>query len=180
MESHRLLLGVIVVGIIFGALVVGRPSITGFVPTEAYSQELNIDISSSQRFILSSNEAVLKISSLALTGSVQGNGLVNVYLSDGGQKWLVFSNKKKQQSAMEQITGLAVHELDIKPGEKLDRIETLPAGYKAASGGFQNECVDTCVLQQDLLNKPSLYLDVIIEPGTTLHISGMRFSTGGG
>ena len=38
MESHRLLLGVIVVGIVFGALVIGKPSITGFVPTETYSK----------------------------------------------------------------------------------------------------------------------------------------------
>ena len=178
MESHRLLLGVIVVGIVFGALLFGKPSITGFVPTETYSQELNIDISDSQRFVLSSDESALKLSSLALTGIVQGEGLVNVYLSDGSNNWLVFSNKKKQSSAMEHITGLAVHELDIQPSERLDKIETLPAGYKSEPGGFQNECVDTCMLQPDLLNKQSLYLDVIIEPGTHLHISGMRFSTG--
>jgi len=178
MDTHRLLLGAVVIGIIFAALVIGKPSITGFVPTETYSQELDFDVYESQRFILSSDAGVLKISSLALTGSVQGSGLVNVYLSDGSQKWLVYTNKKKPSSAMEHITGMAVNELDVVPGERIDRIETLPAGYKTSTGAFQNECVETCVLDDSLFNKPTLYLDVIIEPGTTLHISGMRFSTG--
>lgn len=176
MESHRLILGVVVVGVIFAALVIGKPSITGFVPTETYSQELSIDVLESQRFTLTSPN--LKISSLALSGSIQGSGLVNVYLSGGAHKWLVYSNKKKESSSMEQITGMAVQELDIAPGEKLNIIETLPAGYKTDSGAFQNECVETCLLSEDLMNRDSLYLDVIIEPGTNLHISGIRFSTG--
>lgn len=174
MESHRLILGVVVVGIIFAALLIGRPSITGFVPTETYSQELDIHVVESQRFILTSD---LKISSLALSGSVQGSGLVNVYLS-GTYKWLVYSNKKKERSSMEQITGMAVQELDISPGEKLNVIETLPLGYKTDSGAFQNECIETCLFSEDLTNRAALYLDVIVEPGTNLHISGIRFSTG--
>ncbi len=179
MESHRLILGVVVVGIIFAALIIGKPSITGFVPTETYSQELNIDVLESQSFtLIPSAGGLLKISSLALSGSVQGSGLANVYLSDESQKWLVYSNKKKESSAMEQITGMAVQELDIQPGEKLNKIETLPVGYKTVSGAFQNECVETCLLHEDLMNRPSLHLDVIVEPGTSLHISGIRFSTG--
>ncbi len=180
MESQRLLLGFIVAGIIFVTLFLGNPSITGFVPTEIYSQELDIEVYESQRFTLSSiNNDALRLSSLALSGVVTGPGLVNVYLSDGSKRWLVFSNKKRQGSSMEQITGLSVRELNIQPGAKLDEIETLPAGYKAADGAFSTECLETCVLDEDMFNKPVLYLDVIIEPGTMLHISGIRFSTMG-
>lgn len=178
MESHRLLLGVVVFGIIFVTLFIGKPSITGFVSTETYSQQLDLDVSESQRFILtSSSGGVLKLSSLSLAGSVSGTGLVNVYLSDGNKQWLVFSNKRREGSSMEEITGLAVGELNIEPSGKLDRIETLPPNYETKSGAFQNECLETCVLDEGIFNKPSLYLDVVIEPGTTLHISEIRFST---
>jgi len=177
MESHRLVLGVIVFGIIFATLVFSRPSITGFVPTETFSQQLDIDVFESQRFVLSSDSGALKLSALSVSGDVSGSGLVNVYLSDGTAKWLVFSNKKKQGSSMEHITGFAVSELDIAPGEKLDRIESLPDGYSAQSGSFSNECWDTCVLDEGMFDKRELYLDIIIEPGTSLHVSEIRFST---
>lgn len=180
MESHRVVLGLIVVGIVFAALLLGKPSITGFVPTETYSQELNIEVSDSQRFILTaSSHDVLKLSSLGISGNVQGPGLVNVYLSDGSRRWLLFSNKKKPGSDMEVITGLAVRELEIEPGSKIDKIETLPAGYKAAPGAFKDQCAETCVLDESAFTSEQLYLDVVIEPGTTVHISSLRFSTPG-
>lgn len=178
MESHRLVLGVIVAGIILGALLLGKPSITGFVPTETYSQQLDIDVFESQRFVLSSvDNSVLHLSALGVSGRVDGNGLVNVYLSDGSAKWLVFSNRKREGSSMSQITGLAV--LKIESGQKLDRIESLPAGYSVVSGPFQNTCLETCVLPDDLLQKSMLYLDVIVEPGTSVHISELYFSVPG-
>ena len=178
METHRLLLSVAVFAIIFVTLFTGKPTITGFVPTEAYSQELDLYIYESQRFVLTpSSGDLLKISSLSLTGDVNGPGLVNIYLTDDTQKWLVFSNKKKERSSMDHITGLTVHELDVIPGEKLHKIESVPVGYKVESGSFYNVCLETCVLDENLLNKPALYLDVILEPGTTFHISGIRFST---
>jgi len=179
MESQRLLLGVIVFGIIFATLFIGNPSITGFVPTETFSQELDIDVFESQRFTLTPSSGSLRLSSLSLAGSVSGFGLVNVYLSDGAKRWLVFSNKKKPGSSMEQITGLAVGELDLVPGEKLNEIQTLPSGYITESGSFSNECLETCILDEALLDKPMLYLDVILEPGTSLHVSGISFSTTG-
>ncbi len=179
MESHRLLLGVMVVGAIIVTLFFSKPSITGFVPTETHIQQLSIDASESQQFILRPVSGALKLSSLALSGIVSGTGLVNVYLSDGTARFLVFSNKKKQGSSMEQITGLAVRELEIEPGEKIDRIESVPDGYETEAGVFNNQCVETCILDENMFNKQQLYLDVIIEPGTHLHISGIRFSTTG-
>ncbi len=178
MEKHRVVLGLIVLVLVFAALLIGKPSITGFVPTETYSQELNIAVSESQRFTLSAGEA-LKLSSLSLSGTVTGPGLVNVYLSDGSRHWLVYSNKKKPGSDMEIITGMAVRELNIEPSGSIDRIESLPAGYKAVPGAFKDECIETCLLDDSLFSSSSLYLDVILEPGATLHISSIRFSTPG-
>src|SRR5574342_282352 len=178
MEKHRMVLGTIVLGLVVAALLIGKPSITGFVPTETYSQELNIDVAESQRFTLSATES-LKLSSLSVSGTVSGPGVVNVYLSDGTRHWLVYSNKKKPGSDMEIITGLAVRELDISPGPKIDKIESLPAGYKAVTGAFKDECAETCVLDDSLFSTSSAYLDIVLEPGTTLHISNIRFSTPG-
>jgi hypothetical protein len=176
MESHRLLLGVIVFGVILFTLFFSKPTITGFVPTETFSQSLDMDVSESQRFVLSS-EQPLKLSSLSLSGKVNGAGLVNIYLSDGVAQRVVFTNKKRQGSAMDQITGMA--SLDIIPGEKLNKIESLPAGYVAVPGSFSNECRETCVLDPALFHGPSLYLDIVVEPGTSVYISGLRFSVFG-
>jgi hypothetical protein len=177
MESHRLVLSVVVLTVIIAALFLGKPSITGFVSTETYTQPLDIDVFESQRFVLSSQSGdLLKLSSFSIAGTVTGNGVVNVYLTDGVRKWLVFANRRKAGSSMEQITGMAVSELNIEPSEKLNRIETLPEGYEARSGAFQNECLETCVLDEEMFNKPELYLDVIIEPGTSLYISEIRYS----
>lgn len=178
MEKHRLILSIIVLGAIVAALIIGKPSITGFVPTETYSQELDIVVSESQRFTLSASES-LKLSSLSVSGGVNGNGLVNIYLSDGKRHWLVYSNKKKPGSDMEIITGMSVRELDISPGPKIDRIESLPAGYKTVPGAFKDECVETCVLDDSIFSTSSAYLDVVLEPGTSLHISNIKFSTPG-
>ncbi len=175
MEMHRLLLGVIVLGVIMVTLFLGKPSITGFVPTETVSQKLDIHVTESQRFVLTASSGALKLSSFALTGTVAGNGLVNVYLSDGSNKWLAFSNKKKQGTSLEQITGLV--SLEIEPGERLDSIESLPDDYITEDGAFNKACAETCMLDESMFNKAQLFLDVIIEPGTTVHISELTFSS---
>jgi len=72
---------------------------------------------------------------------------------------------------------MAVADLNIASGERLNRIETLPSGYQTRSGAFQNQCLETCILDEDLFNKEQLFLDVVIEPGTSLHISEIRYST---
>ncbi len=178
MESHRLVLSVVVFTIIVVTLFVGNPSITGFVSTETFTQPIDIDVSESQRFVLSSESgALLKLSSFSMASTVVGNGLVNVYLTDGVRNWLVFSNKWKEGSSMEEITGMAVANLNIDSGERLNRIESLPSGYQTRSGVFQNQCMETCILDEDLFNKEQLFLDVIIEPGTSLHVSEIRYST---
>jgi len=176
MDAHRVLLGSVILAVMIVTLIGSEPSITGFVPTETYAQNLDIDVSSSQRFILRpASGGIMEVGSLAISGSVTGPGLVNVYLSDGQAQWLVFTNKDKRGSSMESITGM--YELDIQPGQRLSRIESLPDGYTATSGPFKTQCIETCVLPEDLFNKPYLYLDIVLEPGTSLHVDSIQFSS---
>jgi len=177
MEAHRIILSIAVLTVIIGVLSLSKPTITGFVPTATYSQGLDIDIQESQRFILSASEGTLKLSSLWLSGDVGGQGLVDIYLTDVTKKSLVYSNKRKKQTAFEQITGLATSELIIEPGQKLTTIDTLSDSYKTQSGTFTNVCIETCVIDETLYNKKNLYLDVIVEPGTSVHISELTFAT---
>lgn len=175
MDDHRVILGVMVLLAIVGVLALGKPSITGYVPTEIFSQGLEIDVRASQRFILHAETGgPLHLASLSLSGRVEGQGLVNVYLSDGAKEWLVFSNQKKGSSAMEQVTGLAT--LQVERGVALDRIEALPDGYTTRAGVFSAECVETCVMDEDWFNRDELYLDVVLEPGTVLHVEEIQFS----
>jgi hypothetical protein len=173
MESHRLILSVIVLGVIITVLVTNKPTITGFVPTTTYLQELDINVDSSQRFILNTTT---NLSSLAMSGSISGPGLVSIYLSDGNHEFLVYSNKKKHTPSIEHITGLAVSEMVIEPGEKLDRIDSLPDEYTTEPGAFNNQCLDTCMISPDQFATKTLYLDAVIDPGTHLHISQLLFS----
>ena len=180
METHRLTLSFIVFGAIIIALFFSNPSITGFVPTEIYSQKLDIDVFESQRFVLTSSfGGPVKIGTLALSGSILGPGLMNAYLSDGTSQWLIYSNKKRPGSSMASITGLAVSSLDIEPGKMLNKIESLPAGYTTKVGAFKNECMETCIMDENLFNKDELYIDIIISPDTILHISEIAFSAMG-
>ncbi|HLF54615.1 MAG TPA: hypothetical protein VI612_02760 [Candidatus Nanoarchaeia archaeon] len=175
MESQRLLLGVLVFGVMIAVLALGKPTITGFVPTAAYSQGLDIEVSESQRYILkSSTGQSLGLNSLSLSGFVSGSGLVNVYLSDGSARLLVYSNKEKKRSAMEHITGLAVQNVLVLPGEKLETIETISDDYRTTTGGFQNECVNTCLLSVDFGSQA--FLDIIVEPGASLALTELRFT----
>lgn len=162
-------------GVMVAVLALGKPTITGFVPTAAYSQGLDIEVSESQRYILkSSNGGPLNFDSLSLSGFVSGSGLVNVYLSDGTTRLLVYSNKEKKRSAMEHITGLAVQNVLVLPGDKLDAIETISDDYRTTTGGFQNECVDTCLLSVDFGSQA--FLDIIVEPGVSLTLTELRFT----
>jgi len=176
METDRFILTFAVVIAIIIVLTLGRPTITGYVPTQTYSQNLDLEISESQRFIVGTSTE-LKLSSLALSGWVNGEGLVKAYLSDGQQRWLVFTNSKKASTSMQHITGFTVTELVLRPDKKLDAYETVQRGYVAEAGNFNDACVETCILDEQLINQQTLYLEFIIEPGSSMHISEITFTT---
>jgi len=178
MESHRIILSILVIGAIVAVLINNKPTITGYVPTTVYLQELNISVSESQRFILTPKNSET-LSSLSVSGAISGNGLASIYLSDGKNELLVYSNKKKQTPSIEHITGLAASDLIIQPGQKLDRIDSLPDQYTAEPGGFTNQCLETCMIAQNTFTNQNLYLDIIVEPGTQLNLSQLLFTANG-
>ncbi|MBI4146425.1 hypothetical protein HY489_03750 [Candidatus Woesearchaeota archaeon] len=177
MESDRLLLSVAVVVAIITVLLLGRPTITGYVPTQTRSQNLDIDITQSQRYTLSHPTNGLKLGSLALSGTVKGEGVASITLTDGTDTWLVYTNTKKVASAMKHITGLATTEIILQPGETLPTTPNLPEGYLAEPGNFDKVCIETCTLDPTLFNKKSLYLDFSVQQGTTIHINEITFTT---
>ncbi|OYT32887.1 hypothetical protein DRJ22_00500 [Candidatus Woesearchaeota archaeon] len=178
MENKRIFLASTVVLVLIIMLFFHQPSITGYVPTSTYSENINLKVDHSQEILIkSANQKDLPITSLLLSGEITGDGLVNVYLKDKNKhKLLVFTNKQKKGSSLEIITGLATKEINVMPGKPINKIETLPDGYEAVQGVFVNKCVETCSLNPKTFNANNLVLEVIIEPGTILHITGIKFS----
>jgi len=168
MDATRLFVTLLVFGVLVTSLIVSDSGITGFVPTDRFSQNVDLEISSSQRYSLNT-EGIL--SSLLISGEVVGSGLVNVYLSNGDDELLVYSNKRKISSAMQSITGLAA--LEIEPQGRLDRIDSLPGEYVTVNGAFESQCSQTCSISG--LSGP-FYLDIVVDPGTTIKISKIVFS----
>lgn len=174
MDRHTTLLSVIILGVFVLTLALSQPGITGYVPTSTFSQSLDIRVSESQRFNLGLDQGV-GLTSISLSGQVTGQGLVNVYLNDGSERKLIYTNRRRKGSSMEVITGLAHGSLTIKPGEKINENPKLPDNYVTVEGGFVNSCVETCVLEASNNNK--LSLDVLIDEDTTLDIRKITFST---
>ena len=172
MESHRVVLSLLIVIALVGTMFLSNPTITGYVPTEVESQQLALTVDESQRFLLRSNNSI-EFSAFSVSGEVKGSGYVAVSLVSNKNKRLVFSNKRKQGSSMEQITGLSA--LEISEDGKLGRIETVPSGYETWSGAFQTQCVETCVLEPSEFDRKEAYLEISIEPGTVLTISELQF-----
>lgn len=168
MDATRLFVTLLVCGVLVTSLIVSDSGITGFVPTDRFSQNVDLEISSSQRYVLKT-EGIL--SSLLISGEVVGPGLVNIYLSNGDDELLVYSNKRKISSAMQSITGLAA--LEIEPQGRLDRIDSLPGEYVTINGAFESQCSQTCSISG--LSGP-FYLDIVVDPGTTVKISKIVFS----
>ncbi|MBW3019130.1 hypothetical protein KY329_03025 [Candidatus Woesearchaeota archaeon] len=176
MHGRRYLLGILVFFALLATLIFSGPSITGYVATETFSKPLNIHIAESQRFFLEADQDIA-LSALAVSGKVDGDGLVNVYLVDDEEnRLLVFSNKAKSSSAMKHITGLAVVDVKLIEGKKLELIESLDDNYVTSSGSFVNQCEETCLIDPSAFAGNSFTLDFIVEPGTQFTLTNVRYS----
>jgi hypothetical protein len=179
MEKERLLLAVVVVAILIGAIVVLKePSITGFVPSTVYSQDITLQVDESQIFWLKSVDGQpLKLTSLLISGLVEGEGLASIYLyTPNDSRLLVYSNLKKKTSAMAPITGMATKELLVVPGERTQSIEVVPPDHDVVSGPFEAVCLETCILSPDVFDKSRYKMEIIVTPGTVINIKELRFT----
>lgn len=176
MESDRLILSLSVLITIITIIALGNPTITGYVPTVTHSQNLDIEVTQSQRFTLTGPSGNLNLSSLSISGQTYGAGPVRIYLTDGETRLLVYTNLRKTQSPMKHITGLAVSDLLFEPNTSLEERIDIPDGYMAQAGNFDTACMETCLLDARLQNKPQLYLDILID-SATLHLTEITFTT---
>jgi len=187
-KLHRLeiLLSISLLLVLFGVFSIGRLGsttkgnlITAFVSSDIFTQNVDIEIDSSQSYYLSS-EQEFKLTSLRLTGSVEGDGIVKIWVEDSeGKQLLVYTNIKKK-NPRNLITGFAVAggNLAITPSQEvlspLD--EQLPEDKIATSGQFYNECVESCFMSATLSPQSSTKLIFQLEEGTKVRLTGLSYT----
>lgn len=166
------------------------PKITGYVPADMFAQNLNLEFTESSKYILStSSEKPFTMTSLRLDGAVEGDGVVKVTLIDStGNAYVVYSNIKKDLGTGNLITGMAVANpgnlnaqnsiaLELTSAGKLPALVTsVEEGYKAISGPFTNECVDTCYISLPFEAGTQYELLFELEAGTKLRIDKITYT----
>ena len=140
-----------------------KPSLTGFVPMKSHNLPLNLTIIQSQVYHLKSNET-LDILSFAVSGMVVGNGTASVWLDDGVNRSLVYTNIRQPQQGGNWITGMAT--ISVQPGPVTNEYDSLPDGASAKEGSFYNECIETCIMNG--VKRDSYDLIIRVQPGTAI------------
>jgi len=168
------------------------PGITGHFSADFRSQILDMEIKESQTYSISTNSPdPIYITSLRLSGNIQGYGSVEIYIEDEGQKFLIYKNIKEKEEGLTSITGMAVAQAaepnSSKKNEKLLLIEplenikwnnrlTLSENQEFAMGIFSNKCEDTCHIEMPVSSNEKYKLVFMIEPGTTVNINKITYT----
>jgi len=160
--------------------------ITGFGSSDVFSQKVDVNIDQSQEYYLSAEEE-FTLTSLRLSGVVEGLGLVQIVLEDaGGETFLIYQNVKKKQKG-NLITGYAVSgdvekneavEFTITPGEHLSAKPTaqLSENQELVSGAFYQECVETCFLSSSTSAENQHTIIFYLEEGTQLKLNQLIYT----
>ena len=167
------LIGVISVNMI--EFPIGAPSlpiITGHVPSDVISQDLNINIDRSQEYIFATDEP-LTLTSLRLGGIVEG-GPVKIYLETNGDKYLIYTNIKEKQETGNLITGQAIN---LYPDEYVSTPPiSLTENQEAVSGAFYEECIETCFINLPLNPDETYRFLFYVEEGVNLRINKLTYT----
>jgi hypothetical protein len=172
-------------------------NITGHVSVEAGYQRLNLTITESQAYIVTSDyDNLLKLTSMRLSGEVIGDGKVEVILDNGlGQRLVVYTNEKNAAESnkitgMGKVTGMAIEDgaiakageikekalLNLVPAETIKYLDaTVPSDRILKSGKFANECKDTCLMEMELSKNVNYKLEFSISEGTQLKLDNMIY-----
>jgi hypothetical protein len=179
----------IVALIIVIPLALFKPSITGFVASDLFRQNLNFTVDKSQALdITSVSGQQVFISSLSLSGEVIGPGGVAIYLSNkAGEKVLVYTNIGQAKSKPNFITGAAIGaetEVQAAKGDSIllnyGRELTWPGNIGIGSpGAFVNTCAQSCYLDPNKFTSKDFELQVFVEPGTKVKITEIFYTIGG-
>ena len=192
MEKVRKIEIVLAVATLFALLAFIRPIGTGLLAqTQVHAQNLNLVIDSSEELRLSSLTGEnIRLVSMSVSGKVEGEGMVAVYLDDV----IVYSNVRKKPG-FGIITGLPVippiatgviGDIEAAPIAKaLFSVERSQIEYSesaaAAEGdfttgekSFANRCVESCNLAPSE-GSPTYTMRVYVEPGTQLLLGRLRY-----
>ncbi len=182
---RKLELVAVIVLLLFLPLVLLKPSITGFVSSDAQRQQINMTLDESkliQMHTKSGQSASLNY--LAISGEIIGDGDVAVYLrNSAGDKLMVYGNVGKPNRP-NLITGLAVaanpanaefdDEMILSTGNKLAWPGDL--GFNTGGGSFGRTCLETCFLDAVSWTGNSWDIVAYVEPGTQLKITELSYT----
>lgn len=171
----------------------GNPNITGFLSLDFVMQDLDMTLTQSQNYIISSDSTEpFILTSFKLSGEVIGDGIVEIYLDNNlGQQLLIYRNVKSK-GGMSMITGMVVAGekntaegkaeketyLMLDPGYAIEntKINGISDDEKIVEGVFSNECTDTCFMKMELSENASYNLLFKIEPGTVLKLDNIIYT----
>lgn len=145
-----------------------QPSLTGYISTSAKRASLNLYITESATYDLSSTLPV-ELTSLSITGEAQGP--VQVYLV-ADEEYLVYSNFVPKTT--NKITGMTT-QIYISENERLNERAANPPGTVIREGGFTGSCIETCSLTG--LHQEKYKLKVLLGNNASLYLDTLTFST---
>ncbi len=184
----------VILVLILSAFILNNPSITGYLSTDFVMQDINLTLTRSQNFIIvSTNPKPATLTSFKLSGTIESNGKIEVYLDNNqGQRLLVYRNVKEKKKGMDVITGFFIagekqtetekaeqgSYLTLIPGNIIQETEMLELSEteETIEGIFTNECADTCFIKMELSNETAYRLIFKIEPGTILKIDNIIYT----
>lgn len=146
--------------------------VTGFVSADTVTQSIDIPVTKSTAFELSSSTSFL-LTSFRLSGTVTGSGVVRVMLDDGKEEYLVYTNEKEQRVG-NLITGSAVQIVPV--GDPVPDAQPT-AGMVSQSGKFYNECKQTCFLKLAFAPGKTYHMRVQLGEGTTVALTQLSYTS---
>ena len=186
----------VILVLVLSAFMLRNPSITGYLSTDFVMQDLNLTLTNSQSFIItSSNPKPFNLTSFKLSGTIEGNGEVGIYLDNNpGKQLLIYRNVKEKTKGLSIITGFFTEGekqaetekakqgsyLVIAPGKQLQEIKMpeLSEKEEIVKGMFTNECDETCFIKMEMSNQLGYQLIFKIESGTTLKLNNIVYTIG--
>jgi hypothetical protein len=175
----------LVIAIAFPVL---RGGITGFVSVDTESQNISAELRESGEFILRSQDgSPLHLGGFGISGQAEGG--VAVFLANSrGDQYLVYTNiqnASKRTSRISAISGASLVDITgaaagidgqerpavalvIEPGSLLPAFP-IPPGFMVWDGPFQEECIETCVLPDDFMDR-SYVLRAYLADGAVLNL----------
>lgn len=158
--------------------------ITGFVSSDFLTQNVDITLDESKVYEFSSDSTFV-LTSLRLTGSAEGVGVVQVFFEgDDGERLLVYTNVR-EKTIGNLITGRAAADpssvaIAITPTGEAVPAESgdIAGNEEVVSGPFYNECRETCFIAVPFAAGKTHRIVFSVEKGARVQVSQLSYTTG--